>query len=272
MDIATVLGIMAFIGMVVGAIFLQEGVAGFRPFLNFEALMVVLGGTFSALLVNYPLSQVVGLGRVLQKVLASGGEETSEIVTTFVTLSQKAKKQGFLALEEDVKKIKNDFLKRGVQLVIDGVDQDFIRNMLETELGFIRERHKVGREIFESLGTYAPAFGIIGTVLGMVLILSSVEDVAEVPRRMAFALASAFFGLGAGYLFFLPMAGKLRRRSEEELLVKEIVIRGVLLLQSGATPSVVEANLKAYLEPAKRVLIKAPARGREAAEVGAPLA
>src|SRR5256885_471997 len=99
--------------MIIGAIFLSEGLEGFKPFLNVEALLVVMGGTFSALLVNYPLSQIVGLGKVLQKVLTGGGEETSEIVTTFVALSQKAKKQGFLALEEDVKKIKNDFLKRG---------------------------------------------------------------------------------------------------------------------------------------------------------------
>ena len=132
--------------------------------------------------------------------------------------------------------IKNDFMRRGIQLVIDGAEAEFIRNMLETEIGFIRERHKVGQEIFNAMGTYAPAFGIIGTVLGMILMLSSIEDVANGAQLMACALAAAFFGLGSGYLIFLPMGGKLRRRSEEELLVKEIIIRGVLLLQSGATP------------------------------------
>ena len=127
-----------------------------------------------------------------------------------------------------------------------------------TEIGFIRERHN-RQEIFNAMGTYAPAFGIIGTILAMILMLSSIDDVSAVPRRMALALASAFYGLTAGYLVFLPMGGKLRRRSEEELLVKEIVIRGVLLLQSNATPSVVEANLKAYLEPAKRITLKGTA-------------
>ncbi|MBI3550294.1 MAG: MotA/TolQ/ExbB proton channel family protein [Elusimicrobia bacterium] len=257
MDIATIMGIFAFLAMVIAAILVQEGVKGFVPFMNMEALLVVMGGTFCATLVNYPLRQVVGLGGILRKVLRSGDEDTSQIVNTFVTLSQKAKKEGFLSLQADVRAIPNDFLRRGVQLVIDGSDQEFIRNMLETELGFIRERHKVGQEIFNAMGTYSPAFGIIGTVLGMILMLSTISDVAEVPRRMALALAAAFYGLGSGYLLFLPMGGKLRRRSEEELLVKEIVIRGVLLLQSGATPSVVEANLKAYIEPAKRVLIKA---------------
>ncbi len=259
MDIATVMGILAFFGMAVATIYISEGVAGFKPFANLEALLMVMGGTFCATLVNYPIGQVVGLGRVVRKVLFSSGDDSTDIVGTFVALSQKAKKEGFLALQADVKNIQNDFLRRGIQLVVDGADQEFIRNMLETELGFIRERHKVGQEIFNAMGTYSPAFGMIGTVLGMILMLSNISDVSQVPRRMALALAAAFFGLGSGYLIFLPMGGKLRRRSEEELLVKEIIIRGVLLLQSGATPSVVEANLKAYLEPSKRLVVKAPA-------------
>lgn len=256
MDIATFTGILVFMGFVVAAIYHGEGLAGFKPFLNAEAFLIVMGGTFCALLINFPLSSVISVGKVIRKVLSSKGEDTSMIVTTFVSLSQKAKKEGFLALEADVKVIDNDFLKRGVQLVIDGADHEFIRNMLETELDFIRERHKAGREIFNALGTYAPSFGIIGTVLGMILMLSSIDDVAQVPRRMALALSAAFFGLGSGYWLFLPMAGKLKHRSEEELFVKEIIIRGVLLLQSGATPSVVEANLKAYLEPEKRKAVK----------------
>ncbi|OGR57694.1 MAG: hypothetical protein A2X34_00165 [Elusimicrobia bacterium GWC2_51_8] len=256
MDIATISGIIVFLGFVFGAIYMGEGMGGFKPFMNLEAFLVVMGGTFCAILVNYPMSAIIGVGRVLKQVLTSKGEDTSRLVSTFVMLSQKAKKDGFLALEGDVKALDNDFLKRGVQLVIDGADHEFIRNMLETELDFIRERHKVGREIFNALGTYAPAFGIIGTVLGMIMMLSSIEDVAQVPRRMALALAAAFYGLGAGYWLFLPMAGKLKHRSEEELFVKEIIIRGVLLLQSGSTPSVVEANLKAYLEPSKRINVK----------------
>ncbi len=256
MDIATLLGIVVGLGLVVVSILLGEGVAGFKPFLNYEAFLIVMGGTFCSLLVNYPIGQVFGLMKVLKKVMTSAGEDTSEIITTFVNFAKKGRTEGFLALEGDVKLVKNDFLKRGVQLVIDGSDQEFIRNMMDTELGFIRERHKVGQEIFNSLGTYSPAFGIIGTVLGMILMLNSISNVEEVPRRMALCLAAAFFGLGSGYMFFLPMAGKLRRRSEEELLVKEIIIRGVLLLQSGVSPSIMEANLKAYLEPAKRALIR----------------
>ena len=259
MDIATIVGIFAFFGLTVFMIFHSEGMAGFKPFMNMEAIFIVMGGTFCATLVNYPLAQVIGVGKIIKKTLLSHGEDdTSEIVVTFVNLAQKAKKEGFLALQADLKNIKNDFLRRGVQLVVDGADHEFIRNMLETEIGFIRERHKGGAEILNALGTYSPAFGIIGTVLGMIMMLGSIDDVAQVPRRMALALSAAFYGLGSGYLIFLPMGGKLRARSEEELLIKEIIIRGVLLLQSGATPSVVEANLKAYLPPAQRLIVKGP--------------
>lgn len=257
MDIATILGIILALGAIVTAIGLSPGgVSNFKFFYNLEAFLVVLGGTFCALMVNYPWSQVWGLRKVLKKVLFSTGEDSSQLVNTFVELTKKARQGGILSIEADVKNIRDDFMRRGLQLVVDGQDKDFIQNMLETEIGFIRERHKVGAEIFNALGTYAPALGIIGTVMGMMLMLGTIDDVASVPRKMAVALAAAFFGLGMGYLVFLPMAGKLKRRSEEELLVKEIVIRGVLLLQTGAAPSAMESNLKAYLEPAKRAQIK----------------
>lgn len=257
MDLATILGIIVGLSLVVISVLLAEGVKGFVPFLNYEAFFIVMGGTFCALLVNYPLSEVLKLAKVTRKVLAATEQEdTTEIISNFVELSKKARTEGFLSLESSVKNMKNDFMKRGVQMVVDGLDKEFIANMMETELGLMRERHKVGQEIFTALGTYSPAFGIIGTVLGMILMLNSISDVEEVPRRMALALAAAFFGLGSGYLLFLPMSGKLRRKSDEELLVKEIVIRGVLLLQSGAAPSRIEENLKAYLEPSLRALVK----------------
>lgn len=262
MDIATIAGILIGGFMVFITVFHSEGIKGFAPFLNAEAFLIVLGGTFCAILVNYPLSQVLGVFKVLKKVMRSDTVDTQEIVSTFVRFAKKARTDGFLSLQEEVKGVKDDFLKRGVQLVIDGADKEFIQNMMETEIGFVRERHKVGQEVFNSLGTYAPAFGIIGTILGMILMMSTLDDVAQVPRRMALCLAAAFFGLSSGYLIFLPMAGKLRRRSEEELLIKEIVIRGVLLLQTGAAPSLVESNLKAYLDPATRTLIRTAANDK----------
>jgi chemotaxis protein MotA len=263
MDLATIAGILIGGFMVFFTVFHSEGMKGFAPFMNAEAFLIVLGGTFCALLVNYPFAQVVGVMKVLKKVMRNEVIDTQDIVTTFVKFAKKARTDGFLALQEEVKNTKNDFLKRGVQLVIDGADKEFTQNMMETELGFIRERHKVGQEVFNSLGTYSPAFGIIGTILGMILMMQSLDDVSAVPRRMALCLSAAFMGLGSGYLIFLPMAGKLRRRSEEELLIKEIIIRGVLLLQTGVAPSLMESNLKAYLDPATRNTIRTGAATAE---------
>jgi chemotaxis protein MotA len=264
MDLATVLGILVGLSFTFIVVILSEGVKGLAPFMNYESFLIVMGGTACALLVNYPLKQVFRTFKVVRVAFTTNTENSedlsTDIITTFSDLSKKSKSEGFLALANDIKKINNDFLRRGVQMVVDGLEKDFIANMLETELGIIRERHKVGQEIFNSLGTYSPAFGIIGTVLGMMLMLNSITDVQEVPRRMALALASAFFGLGSGYLIFLPIAGKLKRRSDEEVLVKEIIIRGVLLLQAGTTPSILEENLKAYLEPSKRAAMRSSAK------------
>ena len=256
MDITTIVGLVVALLLVGGSVVYADGFAGFEAFVSAEAFMIVIGGTICALLINYPLKTVIRVLTVLKKVFSEDkGEDTTKLVSTFVILSTKARQRGFLALEEDVKKIEGDFLKRGVQLVIDGQDQEFIRTMLETEISFIKERHKVGEGMFNALGTYSPALGIIGTVLGMILMLRSIEDAAQVPKKMALALAAAFYGLGSGYLLFLRIAGKLKRRSEEELQLKEIIIRGVLLLQSGASPSVVESNLRAYLEPSQRIIL-----------------
>jgi len=136
------------------------------------------------------------------------------------------------------------------------------------KLLFLQERHKIGQEIFIALGTYSPAFGLIGTIIGLILMLKDLQDTAQIASGMAVALLTTFYGAMAAYLLFLPIAGKLKRRSEEEIFVKEVIIRGVLLLQSGVAPSVMEANLQAYLSPALRKA--ALAREKAAREQMAP--
>ncbi len=252
MDFTTIGGLCVGIGLVVFAVFYHEGLQGLTLFWDLPSALITFGGTFSALLVNYPLPRVIGVVKVLHKVFSESQEDTSKIIGTFVTFARKARTDGFLSLETDVKNIDNDFLRRGVRLVIDGQDKEFIQTMLDTELLFIRERHKIGQEMFTALGTYSPAFGIIGTIIGLILMLRKLEDPSQIAGAMAIALLTAVYGLMSAYLVFLPIAGKLRRRSDEEILIKEVIIRGVLLLQSGASPSIVEANLKAYLDPTKR--------------------
>jgi chemotaxis protein MotA len=214
MDITTLIGATAGLLLIAFGIMLR-GTGGidftqFLAFYNFPSILITFGGAICATLINYPLSQVVGVVKIVKKV------------------------------------------RRGLQMVIDGHDADFIRNLMETELTFIQERHKIGQEIFIALGTYSPAFGLIGTIIGLILMLRNLQDTAQIASGMAVALLTTFYGAMAAYLIFLPIAGKLKRRSEEEIFIKEVIIRGVLLLQSGVAPSVMEANLQAYLSPALR--------------------
>ncbi|MDI6641043.1 MAG: motility protein A [Elusimicrobiota bacterium] len=272
MDITTLIGAITGLMLIsIGIMLRGTGKIDFTQFVlfwNFPSILITYGGSFAATLINYPLFQVIGVWKIAKKVFTEPREDTTGIISSFVALSQKAKREGFLALEGDVKKMDNDFMRRGVQMVVDGHDADFIRNLMETEITFIQERHKIGQEIFTAMGTYSPAFGMLGTIIGLILMLAKLEDQSQIAAGMAVALLTTFYGILGAYLVFLPTAGKLRRRSEEELLVKEVIIRGVLLLQSGTTPSTIEANLQAYLEPRLRKI----AIAREAAARAEPTA
>jgi len=250
MDFTTIIGIFSGLALIVIAIMMREG--GIVTFWNLPSVFITFGGAFAATLVNYPIKQVVNVFKIAAKVFTAKEEDTQELIDNFVDFAKKARRMGVMELEKDIKDIQNDFLRRGVELVVAGADQERIRTELETELTFIQERHKIGQEIFIALGTYCPAFGMIGTIMGLILMLARIEDQSQIATGMAVALLTTFYGALAGYLIFLPIAGKLKRRSADELLVKEVIIRGVLSLQAGEIPSVVEAKLKAYLPPKMR--------------------
>lgn len=258
MDIATIAGIAFGLGLCALGIIISAGIGGFIAFISLPSVLITFGGSFASLMVNYPLGRVVNFLKVFNKAIKETYENPQEIIDTFVDFSKRARTEGFLALERDVRDLKNDFLRRGVQLIIDGADAEFIRNLMETELTFIQERHKVGQEMFFALGTYNPAWGITGTVIGLILMLRKLEDPRMIGIGMAVALLTTFYGLVGAYLIWNPIGGKLRRKSEEEIFIKEVVIRGVMLLQAGTAPSLIESNLKAYMEPKARQIGLAP--------------
>lgn len=252
MDITTILGVISGISLIVVAIIMRMGGVGLKGFFDVSSMFITFGGAFAATLVNYPMKQVLGVFKIAKKVLTEREEDPAKLINQFIYFTKIAHKQGILELEKELNKVNNEFLKRGVQLVVDGADQERIRAELETEITFIRERHRIGQEIFLTLGTYCPAFGMIGTIMGLIMMLARIEDQSQIAGGMAVALLTTFYGAVAGYLFFLPVAGKLKRRSEDEIFIKEVIIRGVLSLQAGEIPSVMEAKLKAYLAPQLR--------------------
>jgi len=252
MDITTILGVVSGISLIIVAIIMRMGGVGLKGFFDVSSMFITFGGAFAATLVNYPMKQVLGVFKIAKKVLTEREEDPAKLINQFIYFTKIAHKRGILELEKELNKVNNEFLKRGVQLVVDGADQERIRAELETEITFIRERHRVGQEIFLTLGTYCPAFGMIGTIMGLIMMLARIEDQSQIAGGMAVALLTTFYGAVAGYLLFLPVAGKLKRRSEDEIFIKEVIIRGVLSLQAGEIPSVMEAKLKAYLAPQLR--------------------
>ncbi|MBW1707491.1 MAG: MotA/TolQ/ExbB proton channel family protein [Deltaproteobacteria bacterium] len=249
MDIATVLGVISAFGLVMVAIFMGGGLG---LFINIPALMIVVGGTVGTTMINYPLKEVFGVLKVVQKALFTKNIPTDELIKKFLDFARKSRKEGILSLEGDIKEVSDEFLKKGVQLSIDGLEPQEINNLLETELDFLRSRHQLGAEIFTTMGTYAPAMGMIGTLIGLVQMLQSMDDPSSIGPAMAVALLTTFYGSVMANIMCMPIAGKLRTRSKEEALTKELTIQGVISLSNGDNPRILEQKLHAFVPPNQR--------------------
>ncbi len=249
MDIATVLGIVSAFGLVLSAIFMGGGL---NIFINVPSLMIVAGGTIGVTLIAYPLKEVLGVLKVVQKALFSKNISIDELIKRFTGYATKTRKEGILALEEEIKDVKDNFLKKGVQLSIDGLEPQEIRDILDTEVDYVKSRHHLGAEVFTSMGTFSPAMGMIGTLIGLVQMLQSMDDPSTIGPAMAVALLTTFYGSVMANLCFMPIAGKLKTRSKEEMLTKEMTIQGIISLSNGDNPRILEQKLLAFIPPNKK--------------------
>jgi len=249
MDIATILGVISAFGLVCVAIFIGGGI---NLFINIPALMIVIGGTLGATMINYPLRDVVGVFKIAKNALQTKKISISELITTFIRLSHISRKEGILALENEIKAVRDGFFVKGVQLSIDGLEPEQIRDILETEVEFTISRHQLGAEIFLTMGTFSPALGMIGTLIGLVQMLQTLDDPSKIGPAMAVALLTTFYGSIMANIVCLPIAGKLRTRSKEEVLSKEMTIQGILSLASGDNPRILEQKLKAFMPANQR--------------------
>jgi len=248
MDIATVLGILSATGLVLGAIFMGSGL---NVFINIPSLCIVLGGTIGVTLVAYPLKDFLSVIKVVQKAVFTKNISATELISKFTAFANKTRKEGILALESEIKELKDEFFKKGIQLSIDGLEPQQIQNILDTEIEFVRDRHKLGADIFTSMGTFAPAMGMIGTLIGLVQMLQSMDDPSTIGPAMAVALLTTFYGSLMANICCMPIAGKLKTRSKEEMLTKEMTIQGIISLSNGDNPRILEQKLLAFLPPGK---------------------
>jgi chemotaxis protein MotA len=248
-DIATVIGLIAAFGLVLFGILLGGELT---QFWDAPSVAIVIGGTAAALLVSFPLQRIIGMIAVVRKAFFAVPQDPGAVIAKMVRYAERARREGMLALEEDSENEPDAFLRKGLRLAVDGTDPNLLEKILETDIGQIESRHKSGRSILETGGTYAPAFGMIGTLIGLVNMLAALEDPSTIGAGMATALITTFYGALLANAVFLPMAGKLELRSGEEILVKEMVIDGIMAIQSGDSPRIVEEKLKSFLSPSQR--------------------
>ncbi len=247
MDIATIIGMVVAFGLVLFAI--GDAVTGF---IDVPSMAIVIGGTVGVLLVAYPLANCIGVIKIILKTILNKPADGPSIVNELVELSQIVRKEGILALESKVGDIEHQFMAKGLQMAIDGQEPSEIEDILYLEIDKLGERHLRGADMMTALGTFAPSMGMIGTLVGLVLMLANMEDPASIGPSMAVALLTTFYGALMANILFLPMASKLKTRSKEEILVHEIILTGVQSLVAGENPRVMEQKLHGFLAPSNR--------------------
>lgn len=254
MDISTVGGLAIGFALIFVTILLGGNLLGF---VNIPSVIVTIGGAVAATLINFPLEKMINAISVAQKAMFHKAPNPKDVISQIVEFATTARKEGVLALEGAIETIEDPFIKRGVQMIVDGTPPELTRSILEFDVSGLEDRHKEGQDIFNALGMYAPAFGMIGTLIGLVQMLQNMEDPSSIGAGMAVALLTTLYGAIVANLVCLPIAGKLKVRSQEEVLIRTIVIEGIQAIQSGDAPRIVEEKLKVFLPPKVRASMQA---------------
>ncbi len=250
MDIGTLVGVLLGLSMILGSILLGGGASAF---IHIPSMAITLGGTAAALLITYPLAKVKAVFAVTKKILNAGNLDMTPWYQTLTGMATVARRDGLLALEAEVEKIEDEFLRKGIQMMIDGSSPEVLQAVLEQEIVNLEERHSIGHGIYKSMGTYAPAFGMIGTLMGLVQMLRNLNDPSQIGGGMAVALLTTFYGAFFANLFCIPIQGKLEQRTNEEVALKRMLLCGILSIHAGDSPRVVGDKLLVFFGPADRV-------------------
>lgn len=249
MDIATVAGLVTGFTLVFLAILSSGSV---NLFIDIPSMMIVGGGTIAATLTCFPIKTVFSVMGVIKKTLLHKLETPPDVIATVVKYAEKARKEGMLALEEESETEPNEFLRMGLRLAVDGTDAELLKRILGNDIEGVERRHQVGVNLVQTMGTYAPAFGMIGTLVGLVSMLANMSDPGALGAGMAVALLTTFYGAMAANAVFLPLAVKLKGRSDEELALRDLIVEGIISIQGGDSPRIVEEKLKSFLAPRER--------------------
>ncbi|MBN1759562.1 MAG: MotA/TolQ/ExbB proton channel family protein [Chitinispirillaceae bacterium] len=251
MDLATLIGLICAVFLILFGIKPQN----IPAFIDLPSMYITLGGAISATIAAFPASKLITAFGVLKNAFLVKTETPVEIIKQLVEFAEQARREGILTLEARAAEIKDEFLKKGIQLAVDGTESELIKDILSTEIAFTEARHEEGAKIFDFLASMGPSFGMIGTLVGLVLMLGNMSNVESIGPNMAVALITTLYGSILANVFCIPIVEKLKGYSRKEILIKELMLEGIMSLQSGDNPRIVEQKLTAFLEPGMRVSV-----------------
>ena len=264
MDIASLVGMLLGMGMVVYGIIDSGGASAFGTFIDVASVAITFGGSLSSTLGSFKLADFINGFKSISLAFKETSTNPSEIIKSIIDLSNIGRKDGLLALEEAANGIEDDFLKKGVLLVVDGTDPELVRAILETDLMCLEDRHKNVISFWEKWAEMGPAWGMIGTLVGLINMLADLNDMASVGPNMAVALVTTLYGSLIANWLCVPIANKLKLINNNEYQMKEIIIEGLLSIQAGENPRVIEEKLKSFLSPDARGNVSDSEAGGEA--------
>lgn len=226
-------------------------------FWDLPSVAITIGGSFCAVLMGITMSDLKKMGKVFIQAFKEPANSKVQIVTEFASLSKKARREGLLSLEDEVSGLDDDFLKKGLQMVVDGIEPEVIREIMDLEIEEMESRHKSGSGLFATWGAYAPAFGMVGTLIGLIQMLQNLTDTTTIASGMGKALITTFYGTILANMFCNPIAANLDKKSAMEVSTREMMLEGILAIQSGVNPRIVEEKLMTYLNPSEKEEFKA---------------
>lgn len=256
MDLASIIGLVACVGMVfLGIVTGEQGITGIGNFYDLTSIIITIGGTLCSVLISYTIPDFINSLKAFTISIKAPKNNDAETIKNIIDLSNIARKEGLLALEEAANNLEDQFMKKGVLLIVDGTDPELVRAIMETELSCVETRHKKVIGFYENMATMGPAWGMIGTLIGLVNMLKNLSDIASVGPNMAVALLTTLYGSLLANWVCNPVAGKLKYNNDMEIMLKEVMIEGLLSIQAGENPRVIEEKLKSFLSPAQRSAI-----------------
>lgn len=255
MDIATFLGMIGSFTLILVAMGMGQDTSALDRILTFidiPSIFIVFGGTIGATLTSTPIGDISNLGGVIKKAFFSRADDTKFVIDQFMDYAHRARREGILALEPSIRLLSDEYLKKGLQLTVDGLEPEIIEEIMVAEIENMEIRHQSGINIVNALATFAPSLGMTGTVIGLVQMLKSLDDPNKIGPAMAIALTTTFYGAILAYLIFIPLTNKLRNRSTEEVQLMEMQLEGILSIARGENPRLIQEKLNAYLPMKQR--------------------